>query len=248
MASVFTKKVFTSANSVRKELQSHADSRKARIYRGFSKTGKGDYAEFDKWIGVDVPTSRQIAARSVGLSDTEIIKLTKSSLHEERYLGFIIWTLQMTRAARELDVRRQKEIAHLYLRYRGGVNNWDLVDSTCHLILGTALGYDILPRLEKWAKSSRSTLWEKRIAMVTTYHFIRLGDSYPTLRLATLMIAERHELLQKAVGWMLREVGKACGQEVLENFLRRNCKKMGRTALRYAIERLGPNKQKIYSL
>ena len=229
-----------SLSLLRRRLRCRANPVKAKLLQGFFKTGKGQYGHGDRFIGVTVPEIRTIARDFIAFPDSDIAKLLHSPIHEERLLGLVIWTYQME----EASAARQKAIAQLFIKHRAGVNNWDLVDLSCYKILGPAHGYKILPLLTKWA--CRGALWEKRIAMVTTAHFIRLRDPQPTLAIAKILLKDEHDLLQKASGWMLREVGKQCGQRVLEKFLKANYKRMGRTALRYAIERLPEKRRQEY--
>ncbi len=262
-------------SSARKALRCCASKVCAEGCLRFFKTGCGEYGEGDRFLGVSVPEVRKIAKEFVALSDAEVTKLLKSPWHEERLLGLIIWTYQVERAVRVGDKKRAKKIAGLYLKNVAAANNWDLVDLSCYKILGLGLGYQVLPRLRMWAQlppiekvppqrrpkgvlpatsralcvagQRRSRLWQKRIAMVTTFHFLGLGDPRPTLELAEILLVERHDLLQKALGWMLRELGKRCGEKLLTTFLNSHAPEMGRTALRYAVERLPAQKRAKYA-
>jgi len=246
-------------------LRGYATPERAAGALRFFKTGPGDYGEGDCFLGVTVPDIRKVAKVFCGLGDAALVKLLGSEWHEERCLALIIGCGQVEKALSAGDKKRLRAIAALCLKHRAGINNWDLVDTAAPGIFGPALGYAFLPQMRGWAKlppiekafpkkpsknappaTSRAPcvkvqrrsrrLWEKRIAMVTTLHFLRLGDPKPTMEIATLLLCERHDLLQKAVGWMLREMGKYCGARVLTDFLDAHASAMGRTALRYSLE------------
>jgi 3-methyladenine DNA glycosylase AlkD len=219
--------------SIRAAIRSHALYRQPRPMGIFFKTGPGQYGEGDCGLGVSGGVLRKIARNFKGVADKTVEALLRSKIHDERQLGLILLTDQMPKA----DKKRQKQIAALYLKNRAGVNNWDLVDVSCYKILGPAFGLKILPQLKRWARDPHATLWEKRIAIVTTLYFIRQKNPAQTLTLAKILIREKHDLLQKATGWMLREVGNYCGREVLEKFLKKHYQAIGRTCLRYAIEK-----------
>lgn len=212
------------------ELQALSDPIKAKQLTRFFKTGKGDYGEGDEFLGISVPEQRQLAKKYVGLSFDQIEKILQTSIHEYRLTALLILTYQFSKA----DPAKQAAIVDFYLQHTQWVNNWDLVDVTCRPILGVYLLDRDRRILYDLARSGN--LWEERIAIVTTLEFIKHNQFEDTLQLAELLLGHSHDLIHKAVGWILREVGKKDTQ-VLETFLDRHCTHMSRTTLRYAIER-----------
>ncbi|MFA6018080.1 MAG: DNA alkylation repair protein [Patescibacteria group bacterium] len=211
-------------------LQKYASKERAISNVRFFKTGKGEYGEGDEFIGATVPDTRKVAKAFVELSIPEVKKLLASSIHEVRMLGLIIWTLQFAKS----NEQDRCKIFDAYLASASRINNWDLVDVSAPNIIGEHLvdsDRDVLLRLAK-----SKILWERRIAMVATLACIRRGDASTTLQIADLLLHDREDLMHKATGWMLREVGKHCGVEVLGEYLRSRYSKLSRTALRYAIE------------
>lgn len=235
------------AANVRKELKSMADPDKAVILQRFFKTGLGQYGEGDIFIGVTVPQSRKIAKKFSQLQLVEVKTLLYSRIHEERLVALLILVWRYSSA---LDNREEKEeIVKFYLDNIKQVNNWDLVDLSAPNILGVHLMVDNRDDrrrklLYKLAKSEN--VWERRIAIVATYHFIRNGDFSDTLQIAEMLLQDRHDLIHKAAGWMLREVGKR-DSAAEEAFLEKHCNVMPRTMLRYAIERLPESKRRRYT-
>ncbi|HVM90531.1 MAG TPA: DNA alkylation repair protein [Verrucomicrobiae bacterium] len=224
----------------RNDLRTYADTRKAAFFPSFFKTGKGEYGEGDRFLGVTVPAIRSVAKKHVALSLKDIDALLKSPWHEDRLLALIILTMQFDCA----DESARKKMVTFYLAHTDRINNWDLVDTSASRILGTyLLDKDTRP-LDRLA-SSRS-LWERRIAMVATLAFTMKGDAKPALRIAVRLLDDDHDLMHKAVGWMLREVGKRCSEADLERFLKKHMRDMPRTTLRYAIERFPEAKRKGY--
>ena len=230
------------AADARKELKSMADPDKAAILQRFFKTGPGGYGEGDVFIGVTVPQSRQIAKKFSQLPLGEVRTLLYSRIHEERLVALLILAWRYGTAS-----SREKEgIVKFYLDHIKQVNNWDLVDLSAPNILGAHL-VDRENRqrrlLYRLAKSENA--WERRIAILATYHFIRNGDFSEKLKIAEMLLQDRHDLMHKAVGWMLREVGKrdAAAEEA---FLEKHCNVMPRMMLRYAIERLPERKRRRY--
>jgi 3-methyladenine DNA glycosylase AlkD len=226
--------------SMRKALHSVADPEKARILQRFFKTGPGEYGEGDRFVGVVVPKIRIMAKRYRAANRGVVSALLASPFHEERLLALLILVLQF----QEGDEPARDTIYRFYLAQSRHINNWDLVDLTAEHIVGAyLLGKDQAPLL---TLSGSPCLWERRIAIVATFHFIKKGLPGPTLRIAERLLGDGHDLIHKAVGWMLREVGKRCGDDVEETFLRKHYRRMPRTMLRYAIERFPEDKRKAY--
>jgi len=226
---------------IRAEFRKLADPAKARALAGFFKTGKGEYAEGDRFYGVPVPQIRMIAAKYSGaMSLSRIQSLLKIGKHEERSCALIILVEKFKKAS-EAD---RNKIYGFYLANTRYINNWDFVDATASYIVGAYLADKPKAVLERLALSKN--MWERRIAMVSTFHFIRQGEYETTLKIADMLMRDTHDLIHKATGWMLREVGKRCGEAVLEKFLKPRCQKMPRTMLRYAIERLPDSKRHWY--
>lgn len=205
----------------------------------YFKTGKGDYAEHDKFIGVNVPTLRKLAQEWGELPLSETRFLLASKVNEERFIALAILVQQY-----KVGKSDQKEkIYQFYLDNLKGVNNWNLVDASAHLIIGAHLLNKNKAILLTLSKSP--SLWERRIAIVATWYFIRNNEFSHTLKIAKVLLNDSHDLIHKAIGWMLREVGKK-DINVLVEFLDQNALKMPRTALRYAIESFPETKRKKY--
>ena len=223
------------ASSAINELKKRSNKSQAVLAQRFFKTAKGEYGYGDVFIGVKVPVIRQIARKYQQLSLVEIERLTSSKLHEVRLCGLVIITMQYKRAKGEIEQRRLFEF---YLKQikKGRVNNWDLVDVTAP-IMGEYLipKSDSMQLLKKLAKSK--DLWQRRSAILFTFAYIRKRELKPTITIVKMLINDKHDLIQKASGWALREVGKK-NVSLLRNFLKENSPKMGRTSLRYAIEKL----------
>lgn len=217
-------------DALRRELTALTDPVRAQHALRYFKIGPGQYGEGDRFLGIRVPELRRLVRRyrSLPLSDT--LLLLRSEWHEERLLALLLMVQRFGKAA--ADERQQ--ILAAYLAHTAWINNWDLVDSSAAQIVGASLGADrsLLDRL-----SSSGSLWERRIAVVATFDLIRRGDYGDTLRLCERLLSEREDLLHKACGWALREVGKR-DLAVLREFLTRHAGSMPRTMLRYAIERL----------
>lgn len=205
----------------------------------FFKTGPGEYAEGDRFRGIPVPVLRRIAGTFQNLPLEEAERLLASPFHEDRLLALLVL---MKIYARGGDAARRK-VYTLYLRNTSRINNWDLVDLSAPHIVGAFLEGKDKKTLERLARSK--SLWDRRIAILATFHFIRRGAFDDTLRIARLLLTDPEDLIQKAVGWMLREVGKR-NREALEAFLDAHCTRMPRTMLRYAIERLPEPKRRAY--
>ena len=223
------------ASSAINELKKRSNKSQAALAQRFFKTAKGEYGYGDVFIGVKVPVIRQIARKYQLLSLAEIEKLTSSKLHEVRLCGLVIITMQYKRAKGEIEQRRLFEF---YLKQikKGRVNNWDLVDVTAPIMGGYLIPRsDSMQLLKKLAKSK--DLWQRRSAILFTFAYIRKRELKPTITIVKILINDKHDLIQKASGWALREVGKK-NLALLRNFLKENSHKMGRTCLRYAIEKL----------
>jgi 3-methyladenine DNA glycosylase AlkD len=223
------------ASSAINELKKSSNKSQAIDAQRFFKTAKGEYGYGDVFIGVKVPVIRQIARKYQQLSLVEIERLTSSKLHEVRLCGLVIITMQYKRAKGEAA---QKRLFDFYLKQikKGRVNNWDLVDVTAP-IMGEYLipKSDSMQLLKKLAKSK--DLWQRRSAILFTFAYIRKRELKPTITIVKILINDKHDLIQKASGWALREVGKK-NLSLLRSFLKDNSQKMGRTCLRYAIEKL----------
>ncbi len=226
----------TSADAIH-DLQKIADPAKALVYRRFFKTGKGQYGEGDVFLGVTVPTIRLIVKKYRDLSFPDLKLLLKSKWHEARLLGLLILVDQYESA----DEKMKNKACYFYLKNLHRVNNWDLVDSSAYKILGEFLFTRSRTILYDMALSNN--LWVQRVAIVSTLAFIRRCDYSDTFRLAKMLLGHPHDLIHKATGWMLREVGKK-DEKKLKSFLIKHAKHMPRTMLRYAIERLLPEERK----
>lgn len=207
----------------------------------FFKTGPGEYGEGDKFLGVTVPQTRSLLPQSQALTEADVLTLLHSEWHEERLLALLILVRRFGEAAQD-DATRQ-HLVRLYLTNTAWINNWDLVDSSAPQILGTWLLRRERRILRRLAKSE--SLWEQRIAIVATHVLIRDGQFDDTLTLCEHFLTHRHDLMHKACGWMLREVGKR-DEVVLKRFLAQHAIRMPRTMLRYAIERFTADERQHY--
>lgn len=206
----------------------------------FFKTGKGQYAEGDIFIGVTVPATRKICKKYHEMDLPEIEKALDNPVHEVRLAAVII----MAERAKKAGAALKKALYDLYLRRSDRINNWDIVDSSCHAVVGEYLLDKPRDPLYRLAKSGN--LWERRIAMVSTWAFIRAGQDEDVYKIAEMLLGDTHDLIHKAVGWMLREAGKKVSRPHLLAFLDTHAKTMPRTALRYAIEHLDPVTRQAY--
>ena len=228
-----------SLKNLRTILKSHANPEQAKVYLRFFKTGKGEYGEGDQFLGIKVPVSRSIAKQFKELLLAEIQELLNSQVHEERLIGLFILVEQYRKA----DEMKRQTIYEFYLKNAKRVNNWDLVDLSAEKIIGVYLLDKNKQVLFKLAKSKN--LWEKRISIMSTFHFIRNGFYDTTLEIADVLLTDEHDLIHKAVGWMLREIGNRNLAEE-EKFLKKRYKTMPRTMLRYAIEKFPEEKRQAY--
>ncbi|WP_227979653.1 DNA alkylation repair protein [Nocardia spumae] len=236
------------AAEVARAVDEAADPERVAVLRGFFKTGPGEYGEGDVFVGVTVPKSRAIAKRFAALPLPEIETLLASEVHECRFVALVIANNAMTKAGkpRTRDEAAQRELVDMYLTaVRGGrVNNWDLVDVSAENILGPWLLERPRDLLDELAQAD--SLWERRVALLTTFAFIKAGDASTTVELCERLLHDRRDLIQKAVGWMLREVGKRIDRTLLTGFLDEHAQDMGRTALSYATEHLDPTVRAAY--
>lgn len=231
-----------SLDKLRVELREAADPEKASFLPRFFKTGPGGYAEGDKFLGVTVPKQRAIAKKYKDLWLGDIEKLIQSEWHEERLTGLFL----LVNAYKHGTENDRQEIYNFYVNNMKYVNNWDLVDSSAEYILGAQLK-DSPYKMQVLTKLANSvSLWERRIAMVSTFHYIKQGSADEALTVAEILLNDKHDLIHKAVGWMLREIGKKIDQELLKVFLDKHAADMPRTALRYAIEHFNPDARKHY--
>lgn len=227
----------STAAQVAREIDALGDPAQAAILQRFFKTGPGEYGEGDVFVGVKVPPLRAVARSHRDLRLSEIDKLLRSPVHEHRSCALMILTLQCERA----DLAARKQRFDFYLARTDRINNWDLVDLSCREVVGGYLLADgSWTPLLRLAESE--LLWDRRIAIVSTWTFIREGDLIPTFTIAELLLADHHDLIHKAVGWMLREAGKK-DEAALEQFLASHAAEMPRTALRYSIERMTPERR-----
>ena len=224
--------------TITNELQALSDAEKREIFPKFFKAGKGEYGEGDRFLGVTVPNIRAIAKLHKDISIEEIRELLQSEWHEVRLCALII----MVEKSKKKDEALRKELFNLYLSQTKRINNWDLVDLSCRFIIGEYLldkSRDILYHL-----AQSPLLWDNRIAIVSTYAFIRKGQLEDTYALSDLMMQHPHDLMHKAIGWMLREAGKR-NPERLYDYVMSHRADMPRTMLRYAIEKFSPKERTI---
>ncbi len=233
------------------DLKAASDPNKIPLYQRFFKTGKGQYGEGDIFIGLTVPQQRTIAKRYSALTLRDIQQLLKNPIHEFRLTALLILVSQFQRT----DIAGRQKIVDFYLKNTEYINNWDLVDLSADKILGEylfnrseikktryldSIQYRVLTLL-----SESDNLWVRRIAIISTFAFIKKGQFEPTLRIVTLLIEDKQDLIHKAIGWMLREIGKQ-DEKTLTDFLDKNYTRLPRTSLRYAIERLTSTKRNHY--
>jgi 3-methyladenine DNA glycosylase AlkD len=233
------------AAAVQAALAEVADEADAQFLQRFFKTGPGQYGEGDVFVGVRVPATRATVKRFRALPLDEVDILLDSPVHEHRLAGLLILNAQFAAASskRGFDDAVREELAGHYLAavYRGRVNNWDLVDSSAEIVLGGWL-LD-RPRDLVFELAESEVLWERRVAVLASFTFIQNGDASTTLALAERLLGDREDLMQKAVGWMLREIGKRVDRELLLDFLDAHAAQMPRTMLSYATEHLTPEQR-----
>ena len=217
-------------NKIKEDLQKLENPEKAKILSRFFKTGKGEYAEGDIFLGIIVPEQRKLSKKYIDLTLNDLEKLLESKVHEYRLTALFILVHKYEKA----NKITKKKIFDFYLSNTKYINNWDLIDLSSHKILGDFLYEKNKDILYKLAKSS--SLWERRISIISTYYFIRKNNFEDTLNISKLLLNDKEDLIQKAVGWMLREVGKK-DKKILLQFISKNYHKIPRTTLRYAIEK-----------
>ncbi len=219
-------------NSIKSEIRTHADKQRAHLMQRFFKTGKGEYGHGDVFLGLSVPQQRKIAKRHYDMPLSQIVKLLRGKIHEERFTALVLMVSKYQKAGHD----EQDAIAKTYLANAKWINNWDLVDTSAPQIIGH-WSHERAYADKLYALAKSKDLWERRIAVLATFHFIRQNDYKPTLKICTLLLNDKHDLMHKACGWMLREVGKRSKPNLIA-FLDRHATRMPRTMLRYAIEKL----------
>jgi 3-methyladenine DNA glycosylase AlkD len=224
---------------IQKYLRQFASKEKAKLLQGFFKTGPGQYGEGDKFLGVMVPNIRRTVKEFADAPLAEVLILLRSPFHEERVLALLLLVHKFEKGDGDL----RKRIYALYLKNTKYINNWDLVDLSAPKIVGPYLDGGSRSQLYRLVRSK--SIWERRIAILATFPYIRKGDFVDALAISETLLDDDHDLMHKAVGWMLREVGKK-DTAVLEGFLKQHYGRMPRTALRYAIERFPEAKRKRY--
>jgi 3-methyladenine DNA glycosylase AlkD len=228
-----------------KELKQFKSKHKQEILSRFFKTGKGEYGEGDLFWGVSVPSQRIIAKRFASLDLKNIALLLEHSVHEVRLTAALLLVTKYQTEKKQLD---RKVVTDFYLKKLDRFNNWDLIDLSVYKILGHYLyNYQKSKAIEVLKSLAReSSLWRRRAAIVATFYFIRQKSYKETFVIAKILQTDKNDLIHKACGWMLREVGKRVGEDILYLYLDKNCQKMPRVTLRYAIERLSKEKRESY--
>ncbi len=224
---------------LKKLIEQKKNPQKALVLQSFFKTGKGQYAEGDIFYGLTVPESRILAKQFQDIVFEEIPELLYSKIHEERLIALFLLVEKFQKG----DEKQKKKVVDFYLASTAWINNWDLVDTSAYKILGEYLLDKDTKILTRLAKSQ--DLWEKRIGIVSTFAFIRKGHLDETFRLAKILMHDSHDLIHKAVGWMLREAGKR-DRIPLEVFLEEYASRMPRTMLRYAIEKMSVSERNYF--
>lgn len=228
----------TSLIKLKAEFKRAADPARAALLSRYFKTGKGEYAEGDVFLGLTVPQIRRLAGEFRGLPVKDVLVLLRSPRHEERLCALLLLTGRFRRG----DEKERAAVYRVYLANTRYINNWDLVDLSAPEIVGGWLKNRSREPLIKLAGSK--LIWERRIAILACFNFIKDGDCATALSIARRLLNDEHDLIHKAVGWMLREVGKRCSEKALLVFLKNNYPRLPRTALRYAIERFPDRRRK----
>jgi 3-methyladenine DNA glycosylase AlkD len=228
---------------IKTDLKKASSQQKAKILSKFFKCGKGEYGEGDKFIGITVPEQRKIAQKySPDLSLIQTEELLQSKIHEHRLTALLILIEKFSKSKGKSD---KKKIIQVYLKNTKCINNWDLVDLSAPKILGQYLLKNPKEKNKLYVFAKSKDLWKKRIAIISTYTFIKNNKFKDTLKISEILLQDKHDLIHKAVGWMLREIGKV-DLEIEEKFLKKYYKKMPRTMLRYSIEKFPENKRQKY--
>lgn len=227
------------ARNMREHLLESADPDKAKVLQGFFKTAKGSYGEGDIFAGIPVPKTRAVAKQYIHVDPEDVLPLLSDAVHECRLLALLVWVAQFPKSNED----RKKRIFDLYLSNTDKINNWDLVDLSAYQIVGEYLKDKDHAPLYRLAESDY--LWEQRISIVATWKYIRERKFEDTLQLADKLLQHPHDLIRKAVGWMLREVGKR-DKQLLWDFLETRYTMMPRTMLRYAIEKFSPEERSFF--
>ena len=225
--------------NITKRLRKMGNKEQAAISQRFFKTGPGEYGEGDIFLGIKVPVLRKLAKEYQDLSIMAVKTMLGSKYHEQRLLSLLIMVDQFSKG----DQKKKKDVYLLYLKSTRFINNWDLVDASAHHIIGPYLKDKSKAPLYELAQSK--SLWERRIAIMATFHYIKVDDFSDTLKIARMLLADTEDLIHKAVGWMLREIGKRRLQSE-EIFLKKHYQQMPRTMLRYAIEKFPEPKRQKY--
>ncbi|MFA6281524.1 MAG: DNA alkylation repair protein [Candidatus Omnitrophota bacterium] len=228
-----------SLTEIKKKLKQYSSRERAKNLQRFFKTAPGEYGYGDIFIGLTVPQIREIAKEHKEISLRDTLRLLKSPIHEERLLSLIILVSKF----KEGTSSDRKRIYYSYLKNTKYINNWDLVDLTAHHIVGGFLKDNKHDKLYELVTSK--DLWERRIAVVSTFHFIKNNSFTDILKIAKILLNDKEDLIHKATGWMLREVAKK-DKKLVEDFLLEHHKRMPRTMLRYAIERFPENERQKY--
>lgn len=228
-----------SSKDVQKALRKLTDPKIAKHSKRFFKTDPGEYGEGDKFLGIRVPKVRKVARQFKLLSLKEIERLLQSDFHEERLYALII----LVNRSKKADSSERKKLYYFYLKNTAYINSWDLVDTSAEYIVGNYLADKDVTILYKLAQSDN--LWERRIAIISTFHFIKNEEFEDTIEIAEILLDDKHDLIHKAAGWMLREVGKR-NEQLLKKFLDKHVAHMPRTMLRYAIEKFSKSDRQLY--
>ena len=236
------------ANDIELTIRQMQNEKQREVYMRFFKTKKGEYGYGDTFLGVTNPQVRLVVREAWKQTSTEeATKLITSQIHEVRLCGLLILTKKMEQAVKRANDSEMRHIFELYISLHKHINNWDLVDLSANIIAGFwEVHHPEEHRLDEWIDASNSTLWQKRIAMISTWRLIRYGRYDEVVARATKLLNSNEDLLHKATGWMLRELGKNGGMDILLSFLENNVQKMPSVMLRYAVEKLPPQERKYW--
>lgn len=230
-------------SQIKKKLKYFENKEKAKVLQKYFKTGKGEYGEGDVFLGVSVPDQRKIVnSYKFSIHDLDVMQeLLKSNIHEHRFTAL----LSLIKMFREADNIGQKKIYNFYLKNLKYINNWDLVDISSHEIIGKYVYENPSELKTVYRLENSKKLFERRIAILCTYYFIKKNNFLETLKISERLLKDKEDLIHKAVGWMLREIGKR-NIEIEKSFLNKHYKQMPRTMLRYAIEKFDEEERKKY--